>query len=465
MAPYTPFANVSTSSLLNKESPHLATRTTGACVQLVILPDSDRSSPRPRCCTMDTSERDKCLARKEKADALYDAATSPEVGSTLLGQIQTLERTLATFIPEAADPEEELDEWKKVSSELRSHSTSRRSLQESHFAQSCLPKVMRTQHDRLRLEEEDYLLIRQPAFANYEGVVLPSQQQFFCLTGPQGFGKSTFLHYFATKYCCHAAYLVVYLPACPTETHHLQYDVAQAFYRGCRIAELTQYKELRFSDTLYDMLQKCIDFAASKQKILLLVIDQMKSTEEREFFDSTIRTLCDLSGHRIKVILSCSVVSNNSSGISRIQSLERYSHKITANEAALLASRSTNKSITAKTLTALPFQVAAEKLTGRKVSLLELAKSLAEKMLNNPGDNDAYYYLQMAADGTKKEHKRDCDFGTTLEGDHFYVDMSADDGRYFIAEHREGFASEVLAIMRSRQGDYEDYLPLTIGIS
>lgn len=460
MAPYTPFANVSTSSLNKETNPHLlATRTTGACVQLVILPDDDRSGNTRS--VMDTSERDKCLARKEKAEALYDAATSPEVGSTLLGQIQTLERTLAQFIPEAADPEEELDEWKKVSSELRSHSNSRRALTESHFSQSCLPKVMRTQHDRLRLEEEDYLLIRQPAFSNYEGAVLPSQQQFFSLTGPQGFGKSTFLHYFATKYCCHAAYLVVYLPACPTETHHLQYDVAQAFYRGCRIAELTQYKELQFSDTLYDMLQKCIDFAASKQKILLLVIDQMK-TEEREFFDSTIRTLCDLSGHRIKVILSSSV-SNNSFGMNRIQSLERYSHKITANEAALLESRCTNKNITAKTLTELPFQVAAEKLTGRKVSLLELAKDLAEKMLKNPGD-DAYYYLQMAADVTKKDHKRDCDFGATLDGEHFYVD-SADDGRFFIAEYREGFASEVLAIMRSRQGDYEYYLPLTIGIS
>eukprot|EP00978_Attheya_sp_CCMP212_P024936 scaffold79249_cov73-Attheya_sp.AAC.1 len=157
-----------------------------------------------------------------------------------------------------------------------------------------------------------------------------------------------------------------------------------------------------------------------------------------------------------------SSISNRFASVfgTRIQSLDRYAHRITSAEAALLATRSSADGITAATLNDLPFQVAAEKLKGLQVSLVELANALAQDLLinyDNALNQQAYFYLQMTADGTKKVDERDCNFGTTLDGDHFYVEIDSD-RCYFIAEHRDGFAAEVIAIMRSRQGDYGRYL-------
>lgn len=111
-------------------------------------------------------------------------------------------------------------------------------------------------------------------------------------------------------------------------------------------------------------------------------------------------------------------------------------------------------------LVGLPFQVATEKLNGTHVSLVELATDLAEVLLTNAGDSSrqqAYFYLLMAADSTRKVHERDCNFGSTLDRHYFFVDQDSK-GLFFMAEYRKGFAAEVIAIMRSRQGDYEQYL-------
>jgi hypothetical protein len=226
------------------------------------------------------------------------------------------ENKLENFIPEAADSTERINKWRQVSIELKSN----HSEIDSHFAQSTLPKVRRTQNNRFRLEEEDFLLIRQPFFLQYERAVLSSQKQFFGLTGPQGFGKSTFLHYFATKYCYGHDYIVVYLPVCPTDTDQLKETLAEAFYRGCQIAELSGYKELTSLDTLLKILNKCAKFAASKQKTLLLLIDQMR-LDPQDFFRSTTDAICNMTGQRIKVIISSST-SNRIASVfgNRIQS-------------------------------------------------------------------------------------------------------------------------------------------------
>ena len=122
-----------------------------------------------------------------------------------------------------------------------------------------------------------------------------------------------------------SAYLVAYLPACPTDVKALKGSLARAFYQGCRIAGLTGYKELTRLDSLFDMLEKCIAFATTKNKTLLLVIDQI-NTRPRDFFDSTINAICNLSGTRIKVIMSSSTSHRFSSVFStRIQSLDRWS--------------------------------------------------------------------------------------------------------------------------------------------
>ena len=63
----------------------------------------------------------------------------------------------------------------------------------------------------------------------------------------------------------------------------------------------------------------------------------------------------------------------------------------------------------------------------------------------------AYFYFQMVADSTRVDHERNCNFGFTLDGDVFLVDRDIT-RRYF------QMAAVIIAVMRSRQGDYEQYL-------
>jgi hypothetical protein len=275
---------------------------------------SSSSNNRIKRSNMDKAEREGIVIDLARIEGLPST-----VWASVLLQKGEFQNRLANFIPEAADSTEGMNEWRLVSAELLQ---SNHSENDSHFAESTLPKVLRTQHNRFRLEEEDFLLIRQPFFSQYERAVLSSQQQFFGLTGPQGFGKSTFLHYFATKYCCGGDYIVAYVPVCPTDTKPLKKTLAEAFYRGCQIAGHTGYKELTCLDSLYDMVRKCARFAASEQKTLLLLIDQMK-VDPQDFFSSTIDAICNMTGQRIKVKKSSSI-SNRFSSVfgNRIQSTQ-----------------------------------------------------------------------------------------------------------------------------------------------
>ena len=338
-------------------------------------------TPTPlRTITMDTTERDVVRGKLAELERWSAASLQEVIQKQQL--VDKYNEKLDNFISgTSTETAQVLLEWRRVSNELR---TIRNGNDDSSLiAPTTLPKVLRTQRNRVRLEEELCLLIRQPLFSQYEATIIPSQRQFFGITGPQGFGKSTFLHFLATKYCFDSDYLVVYLPACPTQTEPLKISLARAFYQGCRIAELSGYKELTRNVSLYDMLLECIAFAELNNKTLLVVIDQMKN-EPRDFFDSTVDDICNLSGSRIIVIMSSST-SNRFSSVfgSRIHSLPRYSQKITPAEAALLAPHASETGITAADLAGIPFQVAAERLKGVQVSIANLAQDLAEDLLTN----------------------------------------------------------------------------------
>ncbi|CAB9507724.1 expressed unknown protein [Seminavis robusta] len=163
----------------------------------------------------------------------------------------------------------------------------------SHIAQCTLPTVNRTQSRRVRLEEKDCLLIRQPLFSMYENVILEDSSQFFGLTGPRGFGKSAFLQYLTTKHIHGSNYLVVFLPVCPDEVGEMKIHLATAFYQGCRIAQLQGYPQLSRLAELGDMVRTCVGFAKGNNKTLLLVIDQMK-TEDPQFFHPTINKISNV---------------------------------------------------------------------------------------------------------------------------------------------------------------------------
>lgn len=282
---------------------------------------------------MDTSEREGIV----RDLGLVQSSLVPGAAdlATLLQLKAGYQEKLANFIPEAVNLGEGVSDWQRVSNELR---TNQNGNGVSRLAPTTLPAVERTQHNRVRLEEELFLLIRQPIFSQYEKMILQSNRQFFGLTGPQGFGKSAFLQYISAKYCNDPGYLVVYLPECPTEINSLQRKLALAFYRGCRIAGLVGYEELTLVDTLTDMIQKCCNFATLNRKQLLLVIDQMK-TQPRGFFNSTINGIRNVTCN-IKVVLSSSISYQVSSVFgNNYQTLDRYSYKVTPGEATLLSNR------------------------------------------------------------------------------------------------------------------------------
>ena len=117
-----------------------------------------------------------------------------------------------------------VNDWRRVSNDLRANANNQQDVLFSSLAPTTLPRVERTQRNRVRLEVEDFLLIRQPIFSQYETSILQqsSNHQFFGLTGPEGFGKSAVLHYFAAKYCADPVYLFIYLTWCPYDTHTLK---------------------------------------------------------------------------------------------------------------------------------------------------------------------------------------------------------------------------------------------------
>jgi len=236
----------------------------------------------------------------------------------------------------------------------------------------------------------------------YENTILDPSQNFFGLTGPKGFGKSAFLHYFAAKYCADPSCLVAYVPWYHPNLKTLERSLAHAFYKGCRISGLTGYKELTYNDSLVDMMQYCSDFAFRNEKHLLLIIDQMKPNpaEVTHVFNTAVNELLQVGG--MTVVLSSSI-SNQVSSVfgSSYQTLDRYAFNISSEEATLL-SKQLNKKISASKLTGLPFQIAAEEMRGTLKSLVQIAASFAEALIGNPNDAGhlSYVYLHMVADST-----------------------------------------------------------------
>lgn len=395
---------------------------------------------------MDTTERQttsRLLAVSNTA-LQQPGADAPAVAVTLLQQNMALQAKLASFIPEPPEPTAGVDDWRQVSGALREDDNGGSIL--SRLSPNILPAISKTQGNRVRVESKQFLLIRQPTFSDYEKSILQSDQEFFGLIGPQGFGKSTFLYYFSIKYSAAPRYLVVYLPDFPADAHTVHRRLAQAFYRGCRIAQLTGYAEQTHEDSLTVLVQKFSDFAGENGRRLILVIDQMRA--KASHFASTVASLRDVS--RIKLVLSSSTSDRVSSVFgSDFLSLRRYAFKISPDEATLLGHN----------VAGLPFLVAINKMFRPVVSLVEEAQKHARSFLRRRDEAEAqiaYVYLQMTADAVIKVHERDCMFGIALDGDSFYVEQV--EGGYCIKEHFDGLAAEIIAQMKSHAGEYEAYL-------
>lgn len=170
--------------------------------------------------------------------------------------------------------------------------------------------------------------------------------------------------------------------------------------------------ELTQNDSLLVMMQKCSDFATLHSKQLLVVIGQMK-TQPQQFFNSTVNDLRSVTG--IILVLSSSKSDQVPSVFGNYyQALERYSYKITHEEASLLSGRP-GEERSADDLTGLSFQVAAEKIRGTLVSLPQKAAELAEHLLSRPDDAlSQQAYVRCAKNSG--EPLLGIDAGTRIEG-------------------------------------------------
>ena len=401
---------------------------------------------------------------RERAQRLLAELTKHTVSAVELMQVHAqmaaYNKEINNYVVEDQPADAGLVEWRQVAAVLKADTI----FYSSHISTRTLPTVHRAQSDRERLEQTKCFLIRQPLFLEYERSIL-HDGQIFALTGPQGFGKSAFLQYLVAKYCHDEGYLVVYVPVCPSTMDDLKRVLAAAFYRGCRIAELRGYKELTLIDDLGHMLHKCVDFAKSKGRVLLLVIDQMKYKEQELFAAAakaihSVASVQNLNDLKIRVILSSSTsLAWTCVFPNEYYPLKRYKQKLTSPEAELLAGVE-GVTATAAELDGEPFQVAVEKMHGKTPSS-EKAFAIARRIIRSPEDAEqmqAFFCLQMVLASTKKDVDTELQaMAAQLDEDQFYVERD-ESHLFYIAEHRKGFADTILTIMQSNQGAYTTYL-------
>jgi len=116
---------------------------------------------------------------------------------------------------------------------------------------------------RRRVETRDFWMFR-PVFKDYEAQVFREETQgLFALTGPQGFGKSVFLHCLALKRAF-SDNLVVWVASCPPTVSGMKQELAHAFYGGCQACGLDGIPYLKKSDDIEQSLQAIVSFATKK---------------------------------------------------------------------------------------------------------------------------------------------------------------------------------------------------------
>eukprot|EP00978_Attheya_sp_CCMP212_P039176 scaffold201402_cov31-Attheya_sp.AAC.1 len=140
---------------------------------------------------------------------------------------------IADFIMNDSDPDTNqgrpFDQWRTAFDAIMSVTDT----DHSTILRETLPTTGNQVSKRVRIEQNNYLMVRQPIFMRYEHAVFQEESRnFIGITGPQGFGKSVFLHYLATKRAFGGSNLVVWVPFCPPIEKFFKLVLAQAFYTG-----------------------------------------------------------------------------------------------------------------------------------------------------------------------------------------------------------------------------------------
>eukprot|EP00978_Attheya_sp_CCMP212_P003129 scaffold6436_cov52-Attheya_sp.AAC.4 len=277
-------------------------------------------------------------------EAVARAVPNYQELSNLSNELRTRKAEVADFIVPRLDGNGDIDisGWESAHVAI----TSIWDAPESAFVEGLLPKFVVTQAKRRRLEVADYLMFR-PFFKTYDDTIFhptaDGERGLWGLTGPQGFGKSVFLHCLALKWAFGAGdTLVVWVPACPATMYDVNVLLAHGFYRGCRARDLNGIPFMKNSNSVETSLDQMQSFAETNGKRLLIIIDQMN--RKLESFDSLKQCLRDYvlgfngQGHRVLLSSSTSGTVTPIFG-ETCQHLRPLDHCLSVNEIELVKGR------------------------------------------------------------------------------------------------------------------------------
>lgn len=368
----------------------------------------------------------------------------------------------------------QVDQWRTAHNAI----SSVKDTDQSTILLVTLPATGNQVSKRVRIEQEHYLMVRQPIFMQYERALFEEDNRnFLGMTGPQGFGKSVFLHYLATKRAFGTSHLVVWVPFCPPSEETFKLVLANAFYTGCEAAELTGIPYLKFSQTMNTLLLKMKQFAEKEHKSLLVIVDQVhKNLSYYGILKIEIQSFAQANVGRGHVYVVSSSTSGDVSPLfgNVCKYLEPYDHLVTTDELKLLKSQhgAMNQDLLAKE--PMSFLQTIGLLRGESTSLDELATYFVNELLAklraaSPPDQvdimtEYMFVLNSIAAKDAFPSSPAVSFRADLvDGDKFYVKKVAEN-ETMIRAFMTGYGELVLAKLREKDRiQYDKFLAAIVG--
>ena len=280
------------------------------------------------------------LAKEKLEKKTSTSSTSQEDLKQSLKDLEEATEKVADFILPIFDGDGTIDinGWKDAHDAIRAAWDSNTSAR----VEQLLPTFRSTQGKRRRLESVGFLMFR-PFFRRYEEKIFDPTNEagkkgIFGINGPQGFGKSVFLHCLALKRAF-SDNLVVWVASCPHNLKIFKLSLATAFYRGCEAHGLNKIPYMKYSVEVIDVLRKMKAFAEQNGLPLLVIVDQMH--RNLVYFEDLEKALSDLHG-TFGAQGHCVLMSSSTSGTAKpvfgeaCVSLEVYDYFLSEDELVLL---------------------------------------------------------------------------------------------------------------------------------
>ena len=331
-----------------------------------------------------------------------------------------------------------------------------------------LPKFVSSQAGKRQRVETLHFWIFRPVFQKYEATILEDKTQgLYALTGPQGFGKSFFLHCLALKRAF-SDNLVLWVAACPLTVFGMKRSLATAFYCGCQALGLDKIPYLNFSHSFEQSLQIIRGFAKEKGVQLLIIIDQLyRKLVYAEGFIGALSGLSSSDGEGYRVIVSSSTSGTTDSVFPDFYiPLQVFEYFLSGSELKILrAHYQASPNLGLVQGTRLSFLHATRILSqSEETSLEDIAWNFVTKLENQfrvesvavlrKRKAEYMYVLHVAATNEKSPSRLFFDVHL-VDGDYFFAKRIGDSHHIF--EWLQGFSEMVLTRLKLGT-NYEEYL-------